>query len=76
MELADVGLDEEDALHILSRLRPVDLAGRIESKHTPEWLYVFKPEAANSVFYVKLILRTSCVVISFHEDQADGDEET
>jgi hypothetical protein len=39
-----------------------------------EWLYVFKPELAGTVLYVKLIVRLDCIVVSFHED-AGGHEE-
>ena len=48
--------------------------GRGESEHTPEWLYVFKPRVASVVLYVKLIVRTDCVVISFHEDEEDDED--
>jgi hypothetical protein len=35
----------------------------------------FKPQLSGAVLYVKLILRSNCVVISFHEDAGNGDEE-
>jgi hypothetical protein len=70
----DIGLDESDALQILSELRLADLVGRVESESAPEWLYVFKPEVGDMVLYLKLIVRADCVVISFHEDEDDGDE--
>ena len=38
-------------------------------------LRVCKPEVAGIVLYVKLIVRSECVVISFHEDDGDADEE-
>ena len=62
------------ALFRLSTLKPRDLLGRVESEHTPEWLYVFKPRLASVVLYVKLIVRTDCVVISFHEDEEDDED--
>jgi len=71
----ELGLDEQDALQILSELRVADLRGRVESERTPEWLYVCKPEVGGINLYVKLIVRSECVVISFHEDQGDADEE-
>jgi len=37
-------------------------------------MYVFKPKVAGSVLYVKVILRTNCILISFHEDE-DGPHE-
>ena len=71
----EIGFDEKDALEILSELAAADLVGRIESERAPEWLYVFKPEVAGTVLYLKLIVRADCVVISFHEDEGDGDED-
>jgi hypothetical protein len=38
-------------------------------------MYVFKPEATGDVLYVKLILRSDCIVVSFHEDEGDRNEE-
>jgi len=32
-------------------------------------MYVFKPPVGGIVVYVKLILRSDCVVISFHEEE-------
>ena len=76
-ELAELelGLDEEDALQVLAELSPDDLAGRIESERAHEWLYIFKPDVAGVVVYVKLILRSECVVVSFHQDEGVNDEE-
>lgn len=74
LAVLDLALDEEDALQVLSRLKPGDLVGRLESEHTPEWLYVFKPRVAGIALYVKLIVRTECVVISFHEDEEDDED--
>ena len=71
----ELELDEEDALQILAKLSPDDLAGRMESVRAPEWLYIFKPDVAGVLLYVKLIVRSECVVVSFHEDQGDDDEE-
>lgn len=74
-ELGELALDEEDALQILAELSIADLAGRVESVRTPEWLYVFKPKVGRSPLYVKLIVRAECLVVSFHEDEGDDDEE-
>lgn len=71
----EMGLDEQDALQILSKLVVGDLVGRIESERAPEWLYMFKPEVAGTVLYPKLIVRADCVVISFHDDEGDSDED-
>jgi hypothetical protein len=73
-ELAELGLDEEDACDVLASLSAADCAGRKRSATTGEWMYVFKPDVAGSVLYVKVILRSNCVLISFHEDE-DGPHE-
>jgi hypothetical protein len=73
-ELALLGLDAEDALEVLSTLKLRDLVGRVESRQTPEWLYVFKPRVGGIALYVKLIVRTDCVVISFHKDEEDDED--
>jgi hypothetical protein len=74
-ELAELALDEDDALQILAGLSVDDLLGRIESERAPEWLYVFKPEVAGSQLYVKVVVRSECVIVSFHSDEGDDDEE-
>ena len=71
----ELELDEEDALQVLAELSPDDLAERMESVRAPEWLYIFKPDVAGVLLYVKLIVRSECVVVSFHEDEGDDDEE-
>jgi hypothetical protein len=38
-------------------------------------MYLFKPQLAGTVCYVKVILRNDCVVISFHEDEVGDHEE-
>ena len=40
-----------------------------------EGLRRFKPLLAETVLYVKLILRNDCIVVSFHEDEGGGHEE-
>jgi len=76
-ELAAVGfgLDEQDACDVLAKLTAEDSAGRLESDATGEWMYLFKPSLAGMVLYVKVILRSDCIVISFHEDNGEGREE-
>jgi hypothetical protein len=73
-ESAELGLDEEDACDVLARLRAEDCAERRRSS-TGEWMYVFKPQVAGVVVYIKLLLRTNCVLISFHKDEAEDHEE-
>ena len=76
-ELAAVGfgLDEQDACDVLAKLTAEDSAGRLESNATGEWMYLFKPSMAGTVLYVKVILRSDCILISFHEDNGGSHEE-
>ena len=73
-ELAELSLDEEDACDVLASLTAEDCAGRKRSAIAREWMHVPKPEVAGSVLYVRVILRTNCVLISFHGDE-DGPHE-
>jgi hypothetical protein len=52
-----------------------DFAGRLVSEGTGEWMYVFKPLVAGTPVYLKLVLREGCLIVSFHEDEGDPDEE-
>ncbi|MGH7270036.1 MAG: type II toxin-antitoxin system MqsR family toxin [Polyangiaceae bacterium] len=70
----DLKLDEADACSILATLDASDAAGRLRSEGTGEWLYVFTPRVADERLYVKVLVRTDCVVISFHE-QVDDEED-
>jgi hypothetical protein len=70
-EMAELGLDPEDACDLIAELTAEDCEGRKRSAQTGEWMYVFKPEVEGVVVYVKVLLRESCVVISFHEDEDD-----
>ena len=70
-----LGLQGEDVCDVLAKLKSEDSAGRLSSETTGEWMYVFKPLVAETVVYVKLILREDCLVVSFHEDEGDGHEE-
>lgn len=62
-----LGLGVADVIDILIGLTPSDSAGRVRF----EWLYVFKPTVAATVLYVKVVLRSDCVVVSFHRDESD-----
>jgi Motility quorum-sensing regulator, toxin of MqsA len=70
-----MGLDEDDACDVLANLTRRDLAGRLVSEKTGEWMYVFKPSLAGVVVYVKVVVRTDCVVISFHEEEETDEDE-
>lgn len=59
---------------VLMHLSEEDWYGRIRSEATGEWMYVFKPNIGEAVVYLKLILRHTCVVISFHEDRDPLDQ--
>jgi hypothetical protein len=69
------GLDGRDACDALAALSADDFAKRFESEYTGERMYVFKPLVAGTVIYLKLVLRAECLVVSFHEDEGESDEE-
>ncbi|MBI5479601.1 MAG: type II toxin-antitoxin system MqsR family toxin [Deltaproteobacteria bacterium] len=75
LALLDLGLDEHDALEVLRALRAADFRDRLVSESTDEWLYVFNPRISGQVLYVKVIVRAGCVVVSFHEEADDDDED-
>ncbi len=71
-----LGLDPEDARDVLMDLNAADSVGRKASATTGEWLYIFKPTVDTTLVYVKVILRTDCIVVSFHADEgADHDQD-
>jgi hypothetical protein len=69
------GLDEEDACEVLAGLGVADCAGRLVAEGTGEWMYIFKPLVAGTVVYLKLVIRGSCLIVSFHEDEGDPNGE-
>jgi len=74
LEALDLGLNEHDGAEVVLGLTARECAGRVFSPETAEWLYVFRPPIAGSALYVKLVLRASCVVISFHREP-EGEHE-
>ena len=66
-EAASLGLSPEDIRDVLRGPSAKDPAGRLASERTREWMHVFKPEVGGQFLYIKLVLRESCVVVSFHE---------
>ena len=70
----DLGLAEQDACDVLSRLSARDFAQRVISSVTGEPMYVFQPHVAGVSLYIKIVLRQRCVVISFHEREAAEDD--
>jgi phosphomevalonate kinase len=75
-EMASLGMDQEDVLHLLQHLDAKDCTGRVRSSVTSEWLYVFKPTVAVTTLYVKIALRQGCIVVSLHEDMEDEHDRT
>lgn len=71
----ELELDEEDACDVLANLTGEDSAGRLVSRSTGEWMYIFKPSLVGMILYVKPIVRSDCIVVSFHEDEGAGHEE-
>ncbi|HEX9632025.1 MAG TPA: type II toxin-antitoxin system MqsR family toxin [Gemmatimonadales bacterium] len=67
-EMRALDLDADDAVEVLRGLAAGDSAGRLASTATAEWMYVFKPRIAEATLYLKLVVRTDCVVVSFHEE--------
>ena len=71
----DMGLDEEDVCHVLAGLATSDFIGRVGSKKTGEWMYVCKPTVGAVILYMKVILRNDCIVISFHQEEDQSNED-
>jgi hypothetical protein len=71
----DMGLDEEDACHVLATLVASDFAERRVSRRTGEWMYIFRPSVGGLIVYLKLVLRGECVGISFHQEEEQSDED-
>lgn len=69
-----LGFSPEDVRDVLGSLSAEDSNGRLVSKVTGEWMYVFKPEVGGQILYVKVVVREGCLVVSFHEDE-EGDHE-
>jgi hypothetical protein len=69
-----LGLDPTDVCDILTRLTQTDSAGRFRSTLTGEWLYLFRPHVASTVLYIKVVLRSTCVIVSFHENEDTNDD--
>ena len=70
----DLGIDQDDVLHLLQHLDAEECFGRLRSATTNEWLYVFKPTVASTVLYVKIAIRQGCIVVSLHQDEENGNE--
>jgi hypothetical protein len=73
-EMRALRLTFDDATDILAALAPEDSAGRVRARLAGEWMYVFRPYAAGTHLYLKVLLRVRCVVVSMHEDEEVADE--
>ncbi len=60
--------DIDDVVETLEHLVIGDWAGRLISHATGEPMYVFKPSTIFGIVYVKVVIRTDCIVVSFHEE--------
>lgn len=56
-EASALGFSTEDVRDVLEYLSAEDSAGRLVSKVTGEWMYVFKPDVRGQILYVKVVLR-------------------
>ena len=74
-ELLRLRLRRTDCLDVLAKLTPSDFASRLRSNQSDEWMYVFTPAILWTRLYVKLVLRASCVVISFHDKKGPDDQD-
>ncbi len=68
LSMLELDLDEDDVCDVLSTLERRHSVGRRLAEQTGEWMYVFKPTVGGIVIYAKVILRTDCILVSFHED--------
>lgn len=68
-EILEQGLSPSDACEVLAHLATDDSAGRLLSRSTGEWMYVFKTHIGEQDVYVKIVLRQTCLVVSLHESE-------
>jgi hypothetical protein len=75
-ELEELGLllDQNDARTLLASLSPADFDRRLRAHDSGEWLYVVRPMVAGRPLYVKLALRSRCIVVSFHDEDDEEDD--
>lgn len=73
-EIAELGVpfDARECLSVLSRLQTRDFRARVWSEPTAEWLYVFGTRAHGELLYIKVALRQTCCVISFHAEEGEA----
>lgn len=68
MAALEPAADIDDVVETLERLELDDWAGRLTSRFTGEPMYVFKPFTPFGLLYLKVVIRTDCIVVSFHEE--------
>jgi hypothetical protein len=70
----ELGIDQDDVLHLLQHLEAEECFERLRSAITNEWICVFKPTVASTVLYIKVAIRQGCIVVSLHEDEEKGND--
>ena len=73
--MAALRIAESDAVEILASLGPGDLVRRVRAEMTREWMLVFVTDVVGVALYIKVLLRVTCLVISFHEAQDEAEKE-
>jgi hypothetical protein len=68
-EAKTLGMAPSDVVDVVAALEMPDFAERIVSDDNGDWMYVFLVEIEGLTVYVKVVLRTKCFVVSFHEDE-------
>ncbi len=60
-------LSRADAAEVLTMLTRKDFRQRVQAHDLGEWLYVFTPQVGDRTLYIKLALRSRCIMVSFHD---------
>lgn len=75
-EMDQLGVDTMDVCETLAGLAARDFYERVVSNVPPYgYLYAFKPDLDGLTLYVKVALRATCLVVSFHGDDLYGDQD-
>lgn len=70
----EMDLDVDDVCSMLQEIKVKYFWEKTRSDKTGEWMYIFKPIVAGITIYLKIIMRSDCIVISFHEDTPQSEE--
>ncbi len=68
-EARSIDMELRDVIDVLAALQTSDFAERLVAQDDGDWMYVFVLEIVGTTVYVKVVLRTKCIVVSFHEDK-------